>query len=230
MYFRWEPEIVKVMMELGNNVVNDIYERNYKERFNSSNENESLQLQVETIQIRHATSDCNINIRETWIKAKYVNKQFIAPIEHLMSPGCIRYEGITCLQDIIYDDVNGWYVRRKRKEEQNILAERSAKPSKSEERISKLEQGKNNFEYDDINRALNCDARDKEVDLACGYSFEKTEIFSSDMILYKATSVQNLPIMLYAVVSGARKTWKNSNDLDRTPFHRAVLSVSRIFN
>lgn len=217
-------------MELGNNVVNDIYEKNYRERFNSSNKNESSHLQVETIQIRHATSGCNNNIRKTWIKAKYVNKQFITPIEHLMNPRCIKYGGITCLQDIIYDDVNGWYVRRKQKEEQNILTEISEKLSKSEEKISMLEQGKHVFEYNDINMDSNCDTIDKEVDLACGYSFEKTEHFSSDMILYKATFVQNLPIMLYAVVSGARKTWKNSNDLDRSPFHQAVLSVSRIFN
>lgn len=217
-------------MELGNNVVNDIFERNYEERFNSSNENESLHVQDETIQIRHATSDCNIHIRETWIKAKYVSKQFIAPIDHLMSPGCMRYGGITCLQDIIYDDVNGWYVRRKRNEEQIICTEISEKPAKSEKKISKLEQGKNDFEFDNMNIASNCVTIDKEVDLACGYSFEKNEIFSSDMILYKATSVENLPIMLYAVVSGARKTWRNSNDLDRSPFHQAVLSVSRTFN
>lgn len=56
----WEPELLKVMAELGNVVVNDIYEANVDEN----------------IAVR-ATPDCPRNIRETWIKAKYVKKAFV---------------------------------------------------------------------------------------------------------------------------------------------------------
>ncbi|XP_076330186.1 arf-GAP with coiled-coil, ANK repeat and PH domain-containing protein 2-like isoform X3 [Tachypleus tridentatus] len=56
----WEPELLKVMAELGNIVVNDIYEANVDEN----------------IAVR-ATPDCPRNIRETWIKAKYVKKAFV---------------------------------------------------------------------------------------------------------------------------------------------------------
>ncbi|XP_013780647.1 arf-GAP with coiled-coil, ANK repeat and PH domain-containing protein 2-like isoform X2 [Limulus polyphemus] len=56
----WEPELLKVMAELGNVVVNGIYEANVDEK----------------IAVR-ATSDCSRNIRETWIKAKYVKKAFV---------------------------------------------------------------------------------------------------------------------------------------------------------
>lgn len=58
----WEPEIVKVMMELGNQIVNRVYEGRV---------DESLQ---------RATDHCDDSVREAWIKAKYVEKRFVLPI------------------------------------------------------------------------------------------------------------------------------------------------------
>lgn len=66
----WEPEIIKVMMELGNTAVNRVYEacvQEYEE--NDSNE-----------RIQRATDGCDITVREAWIKAKYVDKKFVLPI------------------------------------------------------------------------------------------------------------------------------------------------------
>lgn len=59
----WEPEIVKVMMELGNEIVNRIYEA-----------------QVDDNVVR-ATENCDGTIRENWIKAKYVEKRFVLPMD-----------------------------------------------------------------------------------------------------------------------------------------------------
>lgn len=58
----WEPEIVKVMMELGNQIVNRVYEARVDES------------------VQRATDHCDDGVREAWIKAKYVEKRFVVPI------------------------------------------------------------------------------------------------------------------------------------------------------
>lgn len=58
----WEPEIVKVMMELGNQIVNRVYEARVDES------------------VQRATQHCDDSVREAWIKAKYVEKRFVQPI------------------------------------------------------------------------------------------------------------------------------------------------------
>ncbi|XP_008553293.1 arf-GAP with coiled-coil, ANK repeat and PH domain-containing protein 2 [Microplitis demolitor] len=61
----WEPEILKVMAELGNNVVNNVYEA------------------VKPCgDITKATPKCINSIREAWIKAKYVDRKFVKPFNN----------------------------------------------------------------------------------------------------------------------------------------------------
>lgn len=57
----WETENVKVMMELGNEVVNRIYEARIPE----------------DCELRKPTEQCEIGVREAWIKAKYVERRFV---------------------------------------------------------------------------------------------------------------------------------------------------------
>ncbi|XP_017881332.1 arf-GAP with coiled-coil, ANK repeat and PH domain-containing protein 2 isoform X2 [Ceratina calcarata] len=66
----WEPEILKVMAELGNTVVNDVYE--------------ALPIPSDIVR---ATPKCNGNIRETWIRAKYVERRFVRPLSNVISSG-----------------------------------------------------------------------------------------------------------------------------------------------
>jgi hypothetical protein len=49
---------------------------------------------------------------------------------------------------------------------------------------------------------------------------------SENMVLYRASAVHNLPVMCLAIARGADKNWCNEKDLDRTPLHQTVLSVS----
>ena len=56
---QWEPEILKVMAELGNAIVNRAYQANVDPNF-----------------IR-ATPNCSSAVRENWIKAKYVERKFV---------------------------------------------------------------------------------------------------------------------------------------------------------
>ncbi|XP_030370232.1 arf-GAP with coiled-coil, ANK repeat and PH domain-containing protein 2 isoform X2 [Scaptodrosophila lebanonensis] len=57
----WETENVKVMMELGNDVVNRIYEARIEDN----------------CELKPPTEQCEIGVREAWIKAKYVEKRFV---------------------------------------------------------------------------------------------------------------------------------------------------------
>ena len=56
----FEPEILKVMAEIGNDVSKRIYEA-----------------KVAEIIAKRATPDCSKEIRENWIKAKYLSRAFI---------------------------------------------------------------------------------------------------------------------------------------------------------
>jgi Arf-GAP/coiled-coil/ANK repeat/PH domain-containing protein len=60
----WEPEIVRVMMELGNDMINKIFEATYDEK---------------TSDIVRATENCDSSTREKWIKAKYVLRKYVLP-------------------------------------------------------------------------------------------------------------------------------------------------------
>jgi Arf-GAP/coiled-coil/ANK repeat/PH domain-containing protein len=61
----WEPEILRVMTELGNDVVNKIYEGSYDELLSD---------------IERATENCDDEVRKKWIHAKYVEKKFVLPL------------------------------------------------------------------------------------------------------------------------------------------------------
>jgi Arf-GAP with coiled-coil, ANK repeat and PH domain-containing protein len=45
-------------------------------------------------------------------------------------------------------------------------------------------------------------------------------------VLFKAASAHNLPVMMQAISLGADKNWENSDNLNRTPLHQAILAVS----
>lgn len=55
----WEPVWIQLLLKLGNTIVNDVYEHNV------------------TDQVRRATEESNRDVREKWIKAKYIEKSFI---------------------------------------------------------------------------------------------------------------------------------------------------------
>uniref|UniRef100_UPI00358F9BC6 arf-GAP with coiled-coil, ANK repeat and PH domain-containing protein 1 isoform X2 n=1 Tax=Myxine glutinosa TaxID=7769 RepID=UPI00358F9BC6 len=59
----WEPELLKLMCELGNLVINRIYEA-----------------RVEEMGAKKPTASCTRQEKEAWIKAKYVDRKFLRPL------------------------------------------------------------------------------------------------------------------------------------------------------
>lgn len=65
----WEPEIIKVMAELGNTIVNRVYEANVPS------------------DITRAAQDCTGIVRESWIKSKYAERKFVKTLlQQYMQP------------------------------------------------------------------------------------------------------------------------------------------------
>lgn len=94
----WEPEIAKVMMELGNQIVNWVYEA----RVDGS--------------VQRATENCERGVRETWIRAKYVDRRFVRPLMETESPPSdvtanVTGDGVAVVSPV----ARRWSVRRLRR-------------------------------------------------------------------------------------------------------------------
>lgn len=93
----WEPEIAKVMMELGNQIVNRVYEA----RVDGS--------------VQRATENCERGVRETWIRAKYVDRRFVRPLMEAESPSDatanVAGDGVVVVSPV----ARRWSVRRLRR-------------------------------------------------------------------------------------------------------------------
>ncbi|XP_053678347.1 arf-GAP with coiled-coil, ANK repeat and PH domain-containing protein 2, partial [Anopheles nili] len=61
----WEPEILRVMIELGNDVINRVYEGNTRR----------------VARFERATDNSEITVREAWIRAKYIERRFVIPLD-----------------------------------------------------------------------------------------------------------------------------------------------------
>lgn len=220
----WEPEILKVMMELGNDVINQIYEANYMYNTQENIDYNASNSEYNSFCVRRATSDCDISVRELWIKAKYIDRSFILPIEKLKNMKVIaRNEEENWLKDIVFKET-GWFVRQKIKE-------------KKKDKIDKVQNQANDDSASSSEVSVNSSQARDELLLSDNYSSDGEDIadletthdfqdFNSDVLLYQAASVHNLCVMCYAIATGASKDWSNPKDLYRSPIHGAVLSVS----
>ncbi|XP_049863259.1 arf-GAP with coiled-coil, ANK repeat and PH domain-containing protein 2 isoform X2 [Schistocerca gregaria] len=252
----WEPEILKVMAELGNTIVNSVYEAN-----------------IPTDVIR-ATPKCQDNIREAWIKRKYVERQFVkqlsVPESNLGDHRASRSITFTGRK---------WSVRKLRRRPRSRDS-RSKKDLLGCETVSDSGEptSQTGIEVTSISEEITNDPECVHVTdslpeeqnpslsssdantpvsaevLAFGKSLEKQTLdgsieLSSDQdstggeedefigeediskldpnrLLYKAAAAHNLPVMLKALALGADKQWMNEEDHNRTPLHQAIFSGS----
>jgi Arf-GAP/coiled-coil/ANK repeat/PH domain-containing protein len=54
---------------------------------------------------------------------------------------------------------------------------------------------------------------------------EDIEKLNPNYVLFKASIAHNLPVMCQAICLGADKNWQNTDNLNRTPLHEAVIIV-----
>ncbi|XP_018333831.1 arf-GAP with coiled-coil, ANK repeat and PH domain-containing protein 2 [Agrilus planipennis] len=245
----WEPEMIKVMAELGNNIINNIYEENIPP------------------DQKRATSKSTGSERETWIKAKYVDKKFVKKL-----PEFTALSGNSIRSSL---DVRKWSVHKRRRRSKSSDNKRKSKPlinmaTSSEtpttsDTISEQSEESGIFNEDNIKKVQddNEGESDKKEDAETPnkrssvllIDLEKQPIEPLDLIvssdqdstggeeeadvleedisklhpnllLYKAAAAHNLPVMCKALALGADKNWSNPDDRNRTAIHQAVLSGS----
>ncbi|EDV42519.1 uncharacterized protein Dana_GF16981, isoform A [Drosophila ananassae] len=251
----WETENVKVMMELGNEVINKIYEARVGENCD----------------LRQPTEQCGIGVREAWIKAKYVERRFVCgmpkPQELLasetaevlsISSGLLE-EGDTSVKKRATLSLGGtrkWSVKkyRRRRQQRPLPKTLSDDPS-----IYNTCKTGDELDDDDDDESINIPSMslsisrddllviggDLELDTfetpcILGSDQESTEGESdpdvpdempfsqldANQLLYKASVAHNLPVMCMAFALGADKNWKNPLDRQRSFLHQAVISGS----
>ncbi|XP_050350714.1 arf-GAP with coiled-coil, ANK repeat and PH domain-containing protein 2 isoform X1 [Nymphalis io] len=209
----WEPDIIKVMAELGNNIVNLIYEAN-----------------TEGTTITRATPDCETSVREAWIRAKYVKLEFVKNIVN------------TTMSDSIQESPlrNGrrWSVRRARRRvrappvvPETIQDEKS--DANSNTSVSESSSKSDGSPVLLIGTEL---AAERALDLALPSDHDSTEgedddigaedmsALSADAVLSRAARAHNVCVMRAALAAGADPAHAHARL--RTPLHAAVLSGS----
>lgn len=215
----WEPEIIKVMNEMGNDIVNSIYEANYRDCIDDDIDPDSEFTTTNTTnQIARVNGSSDNATREAWIKTKYVERKFVLPLNKLASN-----DGTQLRRRLGVHFVDGeWRVRRMRRRRDKLETPINEDSASSSEVSSDSARSLN----DDVYFGSDQDSTDGEANDDSSMELEKCTDLNADLLLYKASAAHNLPVMCYSLALGASKTWTNERHLSRMPLHEAVLSVS----
>uniref|UniRef100_A0A3Q1BTY1 Arf-GAP with coiled-coil, ANK repeat and PH domain-containing protein n=1 Tax=Amphiprion ocellaris TaxID=80972 RepID=A0A3Q1BTY1_AMPOC len=212
----WEPELLKLMCELGNSVINHIYEGSYQEQG-----------------LKKPLPSSSRQEKEAWIKAKYVEKKFLKKLgstEILIngerkserrwsvkkSAAKFRRESLFCPDELdslfsYFDTGSG--PRSKRLTGSAIY---TLNHSVTEEGESKCEVSEDSSGEAELEAEPETSDPEDMRDLHPG------------ALLYKASKARNLPVMAEALAHGADVNSVNDEDEGKTPLIQAVIGGSLI--
>ncbi|KFV47669.1 Arf-GAP with coiled-coil, ANK repeat and PH domain-containing protein 3, partial [Tyto alba] len=251
----WEPELLKLMCELGNSTMNQIYEA-----------------QCEELGLKKPTAGSSRQDKEAWIKVKYVEKKFLKKLpngetltENERKPRrwsvkkCQRHNSTTKAPT----------ARRKYRHEAGNASPAMLSSAATLERKFRRDslfcpdELDSLFSYFDTGagsgpRSLSSDSGlggstdgstdilvfgsvvDSVTEEECEVSEESSgeaeiEQEASDLedlrelhpglLIYKAAQARNLPLMAEALAHGAEINWVNNEDENKTPLIQAVMGV-----
>ncbi|NXT58127.1 ACAP3 protein, partial [Pluvianellus socialis] len=254
----WEPELLKLMCELGNSTMNQIYEA-----------------QCEELGLKKPTAGSSRQDKEAWIKVKYVEKKFLKKLpngetltENERKPRrwcvkkCQRHNSTTKAPT----------ARRKYRHEAGNASPAMLSSAATLERKFRRDslfcpdELDSLFSYFDTGagsgpRSLSSDSGlggstdgstdilvfgsvvDSVTEEECEVSEESSgeaeiEQEASDLedlrelhpglLIYKAAQARNLPLMAEALAHGAEINWVNDEDENKTPLIQAVVGGSLI--
>ncbi|XP_078267024.1 arf-GAP with coiled-coil, ANK repeat and PH domain-containing protein 2-like isoform X2 [Rhinoraja longicauda] len=238
----WEPELLKLMCALGNNVINRIYEA-----------------QVDAIHFKKPNPEDPRLEKESWIKAKYVEKKFIQKAQTLtsskrrqnVSPRTSQLED-TCEKSSKHLSVPGNTSKtpaaggntEPRREslfcpdELDSLFSYFDTTSKSNSRVKNSDNGvpNNSDENKDVAMPLtsnNVPATVSEQTLGEGAGKDlcashEVKRIPLGLQLYTAAHRRSLPDMAEALACGADVNWAHPEDNKATPLIQAVLGGSLV--
>ncbi|CAG0887159.1 unnamed protein product [Darwinula stevensoni] len=245
----WEPEVVKVFGELGNTIVNRVYEACVDETIAS-----------------RPTANSDRGTREAWIKAKYVEKAFVSRTileSPRVTPSPDAGERPPSAPPRRWSVKKSRQIRRPRSGERGMTALRArgsrsldlgrhplpdlclevqatVNSARSSEDVfgeggeKKAEVGKGEEiivigEEIPEGHPIALDSEDCSTEgeddspVVGGEDMSKLD---ANHLLFRAAKAHNLPVMCQALALSADKDWCNHEDRNLTPLHMAVLSGS----
>ncbi|XP_046563022.1 arf-GAP with coiled-coil, ANK repeat and PH domain-containing protein 2-like isoform X5 [Haliotis rubra] len=191
----WEPELIKVMVEVGNEAVNRVFEA-----------------KVDESVAKRATPESNRTIREAWIRAKYVQKAFV---NHL--PDTKTTAGNKIRSWSVRKKTRKSPARSATKEDS-----KEDSVSDSEDVTSGLMEVSFGTELGLESSEESATEADEVEDRRSTTSWEDMSKLDPNLLLYKAAEARNLPVMAEALAHGADINWVNKDDEMKSPIFKAV--------
>ncbi|XP_053320514.1 arf-GAP with coiled-coil, ANK repeat and PH domain-containing protein 1 [Spea bombifrons] len=210
----WEPELIKLMCELGNNTINAIYEA-----------------RVEEMNIKKPTSCSTRSEKEIWIRAKYVEKKFITKLPQT----ALRTSAPQTNRPISSPEVRSAGHRPNSGAD---VKPQTGRATAATARQRGSEHGADAEENQSLSRLRKTPkpVLRPKPGLAppmrgggCGYG-EAVDVRSlhPGALLYRAAEHRYLPTMADALAHGADVNWVRADEDGKTPLIRAVLSDSLV--
>uniref|UniRef100_A0A8C7ALT5 Arf-GAP with coiled-coil, ANK repeat and PH domain-containing protein n=1 Tax=Neovison vison TaxID=452646 RepID=A0A8C7ALT5_NEOVI len=220
----WEPELLKLMCELGNNTVNQIYEA-----------------QCEGPGSRKPTASSSRQDKEAWIKDKYVEKKFLrkvpsAPAREAPRPWRVQ----KCHRH--HSSPRAPAARRKVRLEPvlpSVAALSSAGAVERKFRRDSLfcpDELDSLFSYFDAGAAAAGPRKGAESEESSGEADGEAEAWGladvrelhPGLLAHRAARTRDLPALATALAHGAEVNWADAEDEGKTPLVQAVLGGSLI--
>ncbi|XP_066457792.1 arf-GAP with coiled-coil, ANK repeat and PH domain-containing protein 2 isoform X2 [Eleutherodactylus coqui] len=204
----WEPELLKLMCELGNDVINSVYEA-----------------RVDAMGVKKPQNGCQRQEKEAYIKAKYVEKKFVDNSGESML--IARKKTLTRKSS---ENRLGSTDKSLSIEEQRTASRASVRSNDSGIQYSAdgsrellASAGSANSLYDaEMEKKL------EKRDSAVFHDSTSTRKLIPGLQLYQAAFQQNLPAMAEALAQGAEVNWVNPKENNATPLIQAVFGGSLV--
>uniref|UniRef100_A0AAY4C5V9 Arf-GAP with coiled-coil, ANK repeat and PH domain-containing protein n=1 Tax=Denticeps clupeoides TaxID=299321 RepID=A0AAY4C5V9_9TELE len=191
----WEPELLKLMCELGNSIINHIYEG-----------------RCEELGLRKPGPNSSRQEKETWIKAKYVEKKFLKK----MMTGEV-------LVNSERKSERRWSTKKCRRHHNGavsgVISVIRGEGLSSDSGLGGSTDGKREASEDSSGEA------EMEPEVS---DPEDARDLDPGALLYKASRARNLPVMAEALAHGADVNAANDGDEGKGPLIQAVIGGSLI--
>uniref|UniRef100_A0A4W6FTW9 Arf-GAP with coiled-coil, ANK repeat and PH domain-containing protein n=1 Tax=Lates calcarifer TaxID=8187 RepID=A0A4W6FTW9_LATCA len=203
----WEPELLKLMCELGNSVINHIYEGSYQEQG-----------------LKKPLPSSSRQEKEAWIKAKYVEKKFLKKLgsTEILINGERKPE-------------RRWSVKKCRRHNSATTVPKTRRRYRQEPGSTSPSDsglgGSTDGSTDILVFGSVVDNSSGEAELEAEPETSDPEDIRDlhpGALLYKASKARNLPVMAEALAHGADVNLVNDEDEGKTPLIQAVVGGSLI--
>ncbi|KAM6257824.1 arf-GAP with coiled-coil, ANK repeat and PH domain-containing protein 2 isoform 2-T2 [Porphyrio hochstetteri] len=198
----WEPELLKLMCELGNDVINRIYEA-----------------KLEKVGVKKPQPGSQRQEKEAYIRAKYVERKFV---EKQLSSRSLLESGTKPLSQSQEE-------KRHSSPEKSLLAgEQGAVSQRVRSSDSGIQQSADDSREGLASTISASSLYEPEGDKRDSSVFCDSKQPSPGLQLYRAAFEKNLPDMAEALAHGAEVNWVNTEENKATPLIQAVRGGSLV--